>query len=70
MWIKEQVAAREHGFRREDGLAYVGLSAGKWWRAWVATDNGLQLLTNKGFAAAKDAQWAADQWLAGQEEAA
>lgn len=67
-WVKEFHGAREFGWRREDDLAYVGKSAGKWWRVYVRAnlDDGFGLLSRHGWASDRSAMQDADQWVDGK----
>lgn len=39
-WVKEPVAAREFGWRREDGVAYVGQRTNQFWMLYVRRADG------------------------------
>lgn len=65
MWVKEMVNAREFGWRRDDNLAYVGKSAGKWWRAYVRVnlDDDFKMLSREGWDSDRGAKFDADAWV-------
>lgn len=68
MWTKEQVGGgKDFGFRRADGLGYVGKSAGGWWRAYVRldADADFEPVSRHGYPAAEMAKSDVDQLLEG-----
>lgn len=66
-WVKEFHGASDFGWRRQDNLAYVGRSAGGWWRAYVRIDidDSFEPLSPQGYAAAPPAMRDADALLEG-----